>query len=163
MKVLILSGSHSDKPTLKPIFDVFSEFGINYEYRVSSAHRTPDVTKKLVESAESNGFKLIIAAAGMAAHLPGVCAAFTTLPVIGVPIVAKYLDGIDALYSIVQMPPGIPVASMAIGEAGAKNAALYAIQIFSLENSNLKKKLIAFREKQKNKVIQADLDHSEKG
>jgi phosphoribosylaminoimidazole carboxylase PurE protein len=121
-------------------------FGIEYEKRVLSAHRTPEETAEFAKDAERAGFKLIIAAAGMAAHLPGVIASYTILPVIGVPIPASELGGMDALLSIVQMPSGIPVATVALGKAGARNAAVLAAEILALGNEEMKKKLEAFRQ-----------------
>lgn len=131
-KVLILMGSDSDLPVMEGAAKMLDEFGISYHMTVSSAHRTPDRTLKLVKDAEKSGVKVIIAGAGAAAHLAGVVASHTTLPVIGVPIDSSSLHGIDALYSTVQMPPGIPVATMAVGKAGAKNAAIFTAQIIGL-------------------------------
>jgi len=131
-KVLILMGSDSDLPVMEGAAKMLDEFGISYHMTVSSAHRTPDRTLKLVKDAEKSGVRVIIAGAGAAAHLAGVVASHTTLPVIGVPIDSSPLHGIDALYSTVQMPPGIPVATMAVGKAGAKNAAIFTAQIIGL-------------------------------
>jgi phosphoribosylaminoimidazole carboxylase PurE protein len=122
-------------------------FGVEYEKMVLSAHRNPIETIEFARNAEERGFKVIIAGAGMAAHLPGVIAANTTLPVIGVPIPSSELNGVDSLYSIVQMPPGIPVATVAIGKSGAVNAAVLAVQMLALQDENLKKKLEEFRSK----------------
>ena len=144
-KVAILMGSQSDSEIMKACEDTLQYFGIPYETSVMSAHRDPEKVNAFVCAAEENGFSVIIAGAGMAAHLPGVIASQTTLPVIGVPLDASSLGGVDALYSIVQMPPGIPVATVAIGKSGAKNAAILAAEIFALDNSALKQKLKDFR------------------
>lgn len=151
MKVAIIMGSASDRDVMAPAWETLGEFGIAYEKKVLSAHRNPGPLADYVRSARENGFDIIIAGAGGAAHLPGVIAALTTLPVIGVPVKSKALNGLDSLLSIVQMPSGIPVATMAID--GAKNAALYAIAILALSDSTLKEKLEDFREKQSEKVL----------
>lgn len=143
-KVLIILGSKSDLDICKPITNVLNDFGLQSEFHVSSAHRNPDNTAKLAKDAETNGFGVIIACAGMAAHLPGVVASHSTLPVIGVPINSGALAGIDALYSIAQMPPGVPVACVAVN--GVKNAALLAIQIIALSNPELKEKYRQYKE-----------------
>ena len=144
-KVAILIGSRSDEATMQGCADYLAKFGIPYELRVSSAHRNPDETAAFVKQAAGNGFSVIIAAAGMAAHLAGACAAHTILPVIGVPLEGSALNGVDALYSTVQMPAGIPVATVAIGSAGAKNAAVLAAEILALHDAGLREKLIQFR------------------
>jgi 5-(carboxyamino)imidazole ribonucleotide mutase len=144
-KVAILLGSTSDEEVMKGCTEYLTKFGIPYDVKISSAHRQPDATAAFVKEAEKNGYALIIAAAGMAAHLPGVAAAYTTLPVIGVPLAGSELRGVDALYSIVQMPAGIPVATMAIGSAGAKNAAVLAAEIFALSDPSIGANLRAFR------------------
>ncbi len=144
-KVAILLGSTSDEPAMQGCIDYLGKFGIDHELRVISAHRQPEELASYVKQAEGKGFSVIIAAAGMAAHLPGVAAAYTTLPVIGVPLEGSALHGVDALYAIVQMPAGIPVATLAIGSAGAKNAAVLAAEILALNDSGLKAKLQAFR------------------
>jgi len=128
-KIAILMGSESDRPVVEEAIPYLEYFDILHEIHVMSAHRTPEQVQKFASEAETNGFDAIIACAGMAAHLPGVVAAFTKLPVIGVPLAAGALNGIDALYSIVQMPAGVPVASMAIGKAGMRNAAIFCAQI----------------------------------
>lgn len=143
--VLILLGSKSDVETTSVCGEILGKFGVSFRQEISSAHRQPERTKVLITEAESGGVKVIIAAAGMAAHLPGVVASHTTLPVIGVPLAASALSGVDSLYSIVQMPAGIPVACMSIGSHGAKNAALLAIEILALSDSALKDKLKAYR------------------
>jgi phosphoribosylaminoimidazole carboxylase PurE protein len=144
-KVAILLGSKSDEDVMRSCADYLSRFGIPFEMRVSSAHRQPEETAAFVRDAERNGFSIIIAAAGMAAHLAGAAAAHTTLPVIGVPLEGSPLHGLDALYSTVQMPAGIPVATVAIGPAGAKNAAVLAAEILALNDPGLKKALAEFR------------------
>lgn len=144
-KVAILMGSKSDEEIMQFCEKYLQYFGVDYEKKVLSAHRNPIETIEFARNAESNGFKVIIAGAGMAAHLPGVIAANTTLPVIGVPLPASELNGVDALYSIVQMPPGIPVATVAIGKAGAINAAVLAVEILALQDEELKRKLEEFK------------------
>ena len=139
--VSIVMGSTSDRPVMDLAAGVLEEFGVPYEIRVLSAHRSPDDTAKYAKNAAARGIKVIIAGAGGAAHLAGVIASNTTLPVIGVPIKTSVLKGIDSLLSIVQMPGGIPVGTMAIGEAGAKNAAIFAIEILATRDLNLRKKL----------------------
>lgn len=149
-KVAVIMGSDSDLPTLKPLFKTLKNFGIDFEAMVCSAHRTPDKAAQFAKSAKSNGFEVIIAAAGKAAHLPGVLAAFTTLPVIGVPIKSSTMDGLDSLLSIVQMPSGIPVATVAID--GAENAAILAAQMIAISDSELSSKLDSFKEEMAKKV-----------
>ena len=144
-------GSASDWDVMSPACTTLEEFGIEYEKRVLSAHRNPGPLAEYVSSARANGFDIIIAGAGGAAHLPGVIAALTTLPVIGVPVKSKALNGLDSLLSIVQMPSGIPVATMAID--GARNAALYAVSIFALTNPEMAAKLEEFRKRQSDKVL----------
>jgi len=143
VEVGIIMGSDSDLPVMEDAVKVLKEFGIGYEIKVLSAHRTPNQHAEYSRTAVDRGLKVIIAAAGGAAHLPGVTAAQTTLPVIGVPIKGKSLEGMDSLLSIVQMPPGIPVATVAIN--GAKNAALLAVSIIALVNSDMHKKLIEYK------------------
>jgi 5-(carboxyamino)imidazole ribonucleotide mutase len=144
-KVAILLGSSSDRESMEGCCQYLTKFGIPFELKISSAHRQPDETVEFVKRAEEDGYSIIIAAAGMAAHLPGVCASHTTLPVIGVPLEGSALKGIDALYSIVQMPAGVPVATVAIGSAGARNAAVLAAEILALTDSSLRKKLVEFK------------------
>ncbi|MBK8946555.1 MAG: 5-(carboxyamino)imidazole ribonucleotide mutase [Ignavibacteriae bacterium] len=141
----IIMGSDSDLPIMEKAFDVFKEFEVTFEVKILSAHRTPDEHSNYTKSASERGLKVIIAAAGMAAHLPGVTAGNTILPVIGVPIKSKFQDGLDSLLSIVQMPPGIPVATVAID--GAKNAALLAVQILATSDKNLQQKFILYKTK----------------
>lgn len=138
-------GSKADEEIMQLCEKYLQYFGVDYEKKVLSAHRNPIETIEFARGAEANGYKVIIAGAGMAAHLPGVIAANTTLPVIGVPLPASELNGVDALYSIVQMPPGIPVATVAIGRAGAINAAVLAVEILALQDEELRAKLEDFR------------------
>lgn len=145
MKVAIIMGSDSDWPILKPAAEVLKQFNVEFEVVVASAHRTPAKVREIVTTAEERGIGAFISAAGAAAHLGGVIASYTTLPVIGVPINATPLNGMDALLSTVQMPPGVPVATMAVN--GAKNAAIFAVQIFAVADAGLKEKLSAYREK----------------
>ena len=143
--VAVIMGSLSDWETMKQATHILEEFGIDFDKKVVSAHRTPEIMMNFAKNAEQQGYKLIIAGAGGAAHLPGMVAAMTLLPVLGVPIQSRALSGLDSLYSIVQMPGGVPVASMAIGTSGAKNAALYAIQILALADKSLVEKLKKYR------------------
>jgi len=152
-KVLILMGSDSDLPVMDATAAMLDSFGIPYHMTVSSAHRTPDRTVKLIREAEKNGVQVIIAGAGAAAHLAGVVAAHTTLPVIGIPIDSSPLGGVDALYATVQMPPGIPVATMAVGKGGAKNAAIFAAQIMGLKDPKIAKALKDHKKKMAAEVV----------
>jgi 5-(carboxyamino)imidazole ribonucleotide mutase len=149
----VIMGSKSDWETLRHSADILSEFGVAHECKVVSAHRTPDLMVEYCSRAEGRGIRLIIAGAGGAAHLPGMAAANTTLPVIGVPVEGAALKGVDSLLSIVQMPGGVPVATMAIGKAGAINAALFAVAILAGQDSGLNKKLKAYRAKQAERVL----------
>jgi len=151
-KVLILMGSDSDLPVMEETAKTLDSFGISCRMTVASAHRTPELTLKLVKEAEKDGVEVIIAGAGMAAHLPGVVASHTVLPVIGVPLDASPLRGMDALLSMVQMPPGIPVATVALGKAGAKNAAILAARIMAGKNPSLTRKLLAHKKKMAKEV-----------
>jgi 5-(carboxyamino)imidazole ribonucleotide mutase len=151
----IVMGSASDWDTMKPAAQVLNDFGIAYEAKAMSAHRTPAAVMAWTGAAKANGMKVIIAAAGGAAHLAGVVAAHTTLPVLGVPMPSKHLGGLDSLLSTVQMPKGIPVATLAIGEAGSANAALFAVAILALSDSSIDKKLQEFRAKQTEAVLKA--------
>ena len=144
-KISIVMGSTSDDLVMQKCVEYLNYFGVTHEVHVMSAHRDPDAVDAFASNAEDAGIRVIIAGAGMAAALPGVIAARTTIPVIGVPLPGSHLNGQDALYSIVQMPPGIPVAAVAIGSAGAKNAAILAVEILALNDDGLKQKLIAFR------------------
>lgn len=152
-KVAIIMGSKSDLPTMQNAADMLNQFSISYDMKVVSAHRTPEHMVSFALSAKEAGYDIIIAGAGGAAHLPGMVASMTTLPVIGVPIKTSTLSGVDSLYSIVQMPGGIPVATMAIGDAGAKNAGLFAAQILALSNDELNSKLQTFRNTQTATVL----------
>ena len=154
--ISIIMGSKSDLPSLKGAFDVLKDFGISCEAHIISAHRTPDAAADFAKNAESKGIKVIICAAGMAAHLAGVIAAHTTLPVIGIPMASTPFNGMDALLAMVQMPPGIPVATVTAGSAGAKNAALLAISMLALSDESLNAKLKAFRKAQTEKVLADD-------
>ncbi|OWQ90547.1 5-(carboxyamino)imidazole ribonucleotide mutase [Roseateles aquatilis] len=141
-------GSSSDWETMKHAADILTEFGVPFEARVVSAHRMPDEMFAYAESAESRGLRAIIAGAGGAAHLPGMLAAKTLVPVLGVPVASRHLQGVDSLHSIVQMPKGIPVATFAIGTAGAGNAALFAVAVLARDNPALRERLAAFRLRQ---------------
>ncbi|MDF1611389.1 5-(carboxyamino)imidazole ribonucleotide mutase [Melioribacteraceae bacterium 09-Me] len=150
----IIMGSDSDYPVMEKAIEVLKEFHVSFEVKIVSAHRTPKRMKEYAESAIEKGIKVIIAGAGGSAHLPGMTAAFTTLPVIGVPVQTKTLKGLDSLLSIVQMPAGVPVATVAID--GAKNAALLALQILAINNKKLQKKLVEYKLKMENEVIEKD-------
>jgi len=153
----IVMGSTSDWETMKAAAKVLEEFGVPYEAKAMSAHRSPQLVAEWATAAASRGVKAIIAGAGGAAHLAGVVAAHTTLPVLGVPLPSKHLQGLDSLLSTVQMPKGVPVATFAIGEAGAANAALYAIAMLALSDKALEKKLTDFRARQAESVKKAEL------
>lgn len=155
--VAIIMGSDSDWPVMKNAAQMLADFGVSYEAKVVSAHRTPDLMFAFAENAQKQGYQIIIAGAGGAAHLPGMVAAKTTLPVLGVPVPSKHLQGQDSLLSIVQMPKGIPVATFAIGDAGAANAGLFAISILANQDADLAKKLAEFRAKQSDKVHAMEL------
>ena len=152
-KVLIIMGSDSDLPVMEKAEEVLREFKIPYDITVASAHRSPERTVTIAKEAEKKGIEVIIAGAGSAAHLAGVIAAHTILPVIGVPIDSSPLKGLDALFSTVQMPPGIPVAAMAVGSAGAKNAAIFAAQILQAKDPKLVKVLRAYKKKMAEEVL----------
>jgi 5-(carboxyamino)imidazole ribonucleotide mutase len=156
--VAIVMGSESDWPTMKHAATILDDFGISYKAEVVSAHRTPDLMYSFANEAEANGFKVIIAGAGGAAHLPGMIASKTNLPVLGVPIKTTYLEGKDSLLSIVQMPKGVPVATFAIGEAGAFNAALFVVRLLAEVNNDLKNKLNEFTKTQEQKVFNMKLE-----
>lgn len=155
--VSIIMGSKSDWPTMEQASLVLTEFGVEHETKIVSAHRTPDLLFDFAKSAESRGIEVIIAGAGGAAHLPGMCASQTVLPVLGVPVESKALKGMDSLLSIVQMPAGIPVGTLAIGPSGAKNAALLAVAILANSRPELRKKLHKFRSKQTKTVLKTTL------
>ena len=156
-KVSLIMGSDSDWPVMQAAAEVLSQFNILYEKRVVSAHRTPKLMAEFSESAASRGIQCIIAGAGGAAHLPGMVAAMSTVPVLGVPVPSKHLSGQDSLYSIVQMPKGVPVATFAIGEAGAANAGLFAVAMLASNDAALKTKLDEFRASQSDKVLNTKL------
>jgi 5-(carboxyamino)imidazole ribonucleotide mutase len=156
-RVAIIMGSRSDWETLRHASELLTQLSIPHEYRVVSAHRTPDLLFEYVGNAEARGFQVIIAGAGGAAHLPGMAAAKTTLPVLGVPVQSRALQGLDSLLSIVQMPRGIPVGTLAIGEAGAVNAALLAAAILALHDSDIRQRLKAYRERQTAQVLEERL------
>lgn len=160
MKAAIIMGSDSDFPVVEKGYKILKEFGVETEVRVISAHRTPDEAINFAKNADVNGFEVIIAAAGKAAHLPGVLAGCTSLPVIGVPIKSSDLEGMDALLAIVQMPPGVPVATVAIN--GAENAALLAVQILSVKYDELRIKFNAYKKQMAEKVMEKDKKLQEK-
>jgi 5-(carboxyamino)imidazole ribonucleotide mutase len=152
----ILMGSDSDLPTMEETAKILKEFGVTFEMHISSAHRSPDRVVRLAREAEGRGLRVLVAGAGGAAHLAGVIAAHTVLPVIGVPMEGSALHGLDALLSTVQMPGGIPVATVAIGKAGARNAALLAVQMLALTDARLRRRLLAYRARQTAQVIAKD-------
>jgi 5-(carboxyamino)imidazole ribonucleotide mutase len=156
--VAVVMGSKSDWQTMHHAAELVQQFGVPVLTKVVSAHRTPDLLSSFAKAAESEGIRVIIAGAGGAAHLPGMLAAHTHLPVLGVPVESRVLRGVDSLLSIVQMPAGIPVMTLAIGESGAKNAALSAISILALTNSELRERLIEFRQRQTEDVLHTELD-----
>ncbi|MGN0257314.1 MAG: 5-(carboxyamino)imidazole ribonucleotide mutase [Bacteroides sp.] len=157
--VSIIMGSTSDLPVMEKAAQLLNDMQVPFEMNALSAHRTPQEVEEFARGAQGRGIKVIIAAAGMAAALPGVIAANTTLPVIGVPVKGSVLDGVDALYSIIQMPPGIPVATVAIN--GAMNAAILAIQMLALSDNELAEKLAAYKEGLKKKIVKANADLKE--
>lgn len=158
--VSIIMGSTSDWPTMEHASNILKEFGVEHECEVVSAHRTPDRLFEFAKGAEERGIEVIIAGAGGAAHLPGMCASQTTLPVLGVPVKSRTLSGMDSLLSIVQMPAGIPVGTLAIGEAGARNAGLLAVSILANSRPELREKLKKFRTAQTDAVLQATLEEN---
>ncbi|WP_312833315.1 5-(carboxyamino)imidazole ribonucleotide mutase [Sedimentibacter saalensis] len=160
MKIAIIMGSDSDFQVVEKGYNILKDFGVEVDVRVISAHRTPDEAINFAKNAEQNGYELLIGAAGKAAHLPGVLAGCTPLPVIGVPIRSTELDGMDALLAIVQMPPGVPVATVAIN--GADNAALLAVQILSVKYEDLRMKFKEYKKQMAEKVIEKDKKLSEK-
>lgn len=157
IKIGIVMGSNSDWSIMQEAAKILEQFGVPYEAKVVSAHRTPDLMFDYAKSAKERGLQAIIAGAGGAAHLPGMIAAQTTLPVLGVPVPSKYLRGEDSLLSIVQMPKGVPVATFAIGEAGAANAALFAVSMLANQDKELAQKLVAFRNQQTQTVLDMQL------
>ena len=150
-------GSKSDWPTMKHAADVLDQFSVSYESKIVSAHRTPDLLFEFAKSAESRGLEVIIAGAGGAAHLPGMCASQTVVPVLGVPVESRALKGLDSLLSIAQMPAGVPVGTLAIGEAGAKNAGLLAVAILANNRPDLRQQLAAYRSKQTKTIMKTKL------
>jgi 5-(carboxyamino)imidazole ribonucleotide mutase len=152
-KVAVIMGSDSDLPVIEDALNVLEEFGVPFEVRVLSAHRSPDETSSYARGCAQRGLQVLIAAAGWAAHLAGVIAAETTLPVIGIPVASSPLQGLDSLLSTVQMPPGIPVATMAIGKGGARNAALLAVQILALQQPLLAERLKSFKKKMAEDIV----------
>jgi 5-(carboxyamino)imidazole ribonucleotide mutase len=154
----LIMGSHSDWPTLQVAHALLQHFGVPHEARIVSAHRTPELMRTYAQQAEQRGLQVLIAGAGGAAHLPGMVAAFTTLPVLGVPMESACLKGLDSLYSIVQMPAGVPVATMAIGKAGASNAALMAIAILANQHPQLRQALIQWRTQQAQQALAHPLE-----
>lgn len=155
--VAIIMGSKSDWPTMEHASLMLDQFGVAHESKIVSAHRTPDLLFEFAKEAESRGIEVIIAGAGGAAHLPGMCASQTVLPVLGVPVESRALKGLDSLLSIAQMPAGVPVGTLAIGEAGAKNAGLLAVAILANMRPELRKKLHSFRSKQTKTVLKTKL------
>ena len=155
--VSIIMGSKSDWPTMEHASKVLDDFGVQHETKIVSAHRTPDLLFEFAKAAEERGVEVIIAGAGGAAHLPGMCASQTVLPVLGVPVESRALKGLDSLLSIAQMPAGVPVGTLAVGEAGAKNAGLLAVSILANSRPELRKKLHAFRRKQTKTVLKTKL------
>ncbi len=158
--VAIIMGSQSDWPTMRHAAETLDALGVAYDKRIVSAHRTPDRLVKFAKGAKAEGFKIIIAGAGGAAHLPGMTASMTALPVFGVPVESKALSGVDSLYSIVQMPPGIPVGTLAIGRAGAINAALLAASVLALNDAALATRLEEWRKKQTDAVADTPKDEA---
>ena len=159
--VAIVMGSTSDWPVMQHATEYLEQFGIEYQAQVVSAHRTPDLLAEFAKAAAANGIVCIIAGAGGAAHLPGMLAANTTVPVLGVPVPTEHLQGQDSLYSIVQMPKGVPVATFAIGKAGAINAALFAVSMLAVNDSTLAQKLEDFRSQQRDSVLAMSLPPTE--
>ena len=156
--VAIIMGSQSDWQTMKHAADTLDALGVGYDARIVSAHRTPERLYAFAKNAKNAGFKVIIAGAGGAAHLPGMTASMTILPVFGVPVESKALSGVDSLYSIVQMPPGVPVGTLAIGQPGAVNAALLAAAVLALNDADLAKRLAAWRQRQTESVAEKPKD-----
>jgi len=151
-KIAVIMGSESDLSTVRETLKILKDFSVAYELKVLSAHRSPDMTTEFAKKAQSRGIEVIIAAAGGAAALAGVIASHTSLPVIGIPIETRSLQGIDSLLSVVQMPSGVPVATMAIGKSGAKNAAIFALKILGLKDKNIKGRLSSFKKTQADSI-----------
>ncbi|WP_040663970.1 5-(carboxyamino)imidazole ribonucleotide mutase [Nitrococcus mobilis] len=156
-RVGVIMGSKSDWSTMRVAAEVLAEFGITHEARIVSAHRTPEWLREYAQQARSRGLEVVIAGAGGAAHLPGMVAAYTTVPVLGVPVLSQTLQGLDSLLSIVQMPAGVPVATFAIGQAGARNAALFAVALLGRDQPELQQALQAFRQRQARAVMEDTL------
>ncbi len=156
-KVAVVMGSNSDWPVMQHAAEFLDRFNVEYEARVVSAHRTPELLAEFAKSAREQGFACIIAGAGGAAHLPGMLAANTTVPVLGVPVPLEHLRGLDSLYSIVQMPKGVPVATFAIGKPGAANAALFAVSLLAANDTSLQQALAEFRASQRDAVLEMTL------
>ncbi|HBO97879.1 MAG TPA: 5-(carboxyamino)imidazole ribonucleotide mutase [Candidatus Omnitrophica bacterium] len=157
IQVAIMMGSQSDLPVMEEAANILKDFGVGYEIKVLSAHRTPKETTEYAEQLQAKGFQAVICGAGVSAALAGVVSAHTDIPVIGVPIDSSPLNGMDALLSTVQMPPGVPVAAMAVGKAGAKNAALFALRIIALRDKGIVEKLAQFKEQQRRKILDTKL------
>ncbi len=157
IQVAIMMGSQSDHPTMQEAADILKKFGVGYEMRVLSAHRTPKETAQYAEALKDRGVKIVIAGAGGSAALAGVVAAHTILPVIGIPIETTAFNGMDSLLSTVQMPPGVPVATVAVGKPGAKNAGILALRILSLSDKKIEKKLEQYREQQREKILKTKI------
>ena len=155
-QVAIIMGSDSDLPVVEAIFPILDSFGVKYTKNVMSAHRTPHAVMDLIKNSENNGCKVFIAAAGMAAHLAGAVAAHSTKPVIGIPIESGGMGGIDSLLSTAMMPPGVPVATVAVGKSGAKNSAILAVQILATGDESLAEKLVAYKQNMRNEVLEKD-------
>src|SRR5688572_6593167 len=153
--VSIIMGSASDFETMSASAELLEQFGVAHEVKVVSAHRTPEAMFEFAQSAAARGVRIIIAGAGGAAHLPGMVSSLTTLPVLGVPVQSKALSGVDSLYSIVQMPAGVPTATFAIGQAGATNAALFAVRMLALDDPKLRDKLVAYRDSAAKKSVES--------
>ncbi len=156
VQVAIIMGSDSDLPVVEAIFPILESFGVKYTKNVMSAHRTPHDVMQLISDSEKNGCKVFIAAAGMAAHLAGAVAAHSTRPVIGIPIESGGMGGIDSLLSTAMMPPGVPVATVAVGKSGAKNSAILAVQILATGNEDLAQKLIEYKKNMREEVLEKD-------
>lgn len=156
IEVAVIMGSDSDLPVVAETLKIFDKFGVKYSVNIASAHRTADFVKQCVNNALKNGVKVFIAVAGMSAALPGVVASETSLPVIGVPMEGKALSGMDALFSIAQMPPSIPVACVSIGKAGAKNAAILAIEILAINNKSISEQLLEYRKEMREQILNKD-------
>ncbi|MEM6671876.1 MAG: 5-(carboxyamino)imidazole ribonucleotide mutase [Planctomycetota bacterium] len=162
-KVSVVFGSASDWPTMRATVELLAHFGVPCEYGVVSAHRTPDRLRDFATGAAKRGIEVIVAAAGGAAHLPGMIAAWTTLPVLGVPVKSRALSGVDSLLSIVQMPKGVPVGTLAIGDAGARNAALFAVRMIAVHDAELRGRLAAYGEEAADAALAAPLDEPHVG